>query len=69
MLFLHLGSAFLWELDKGSALNEIGHCFRAVGPSTYSNIAIVKVQYSIQYEANEMRGRGLKMPHKAQVIN
>ena len=27
LVFLHLGSAFLWELDRGRGLNGIGHRF------------------------------------------
>ena len=73
-VFLHLGSAFLWELDRGRGLNEIRHTF----PCNKSPVHIptgqtrsgefVVAKYQIRYNASEMRGRGLKMVRKAQVI-
>ena len=75
LALLHLGSAFLWEPDRGRGLNEIGRshlCNRSpVHIPTWRMRSgdFVKVQYKTKNEANEMRGRGLNMPHQAQAIN
>ena len=59
---------------RGRGLNEIGHSF----PCKKSPVHIptwrtrssdfVRVEHKDKYKANEMRGPGLKMPDKAQVI-
>ena len=75
MVFLHLGSAFLRERDSGRGLIEIGHgsfCNKSpVHVPTWrtGSADSVKVQYKIKYKANEMRGRGLNMQHKARVTS
>ena len=71
----HLGSAFLWELDRGRGSNETGLGFfcdkSPVHIPTWHRRSsdCVKVPYRIICKANEMRGCGFEMPHKAQVIN
>ena len=60
---------------KGRGLNKIGRSFLCnkspahVAPWRRRSGDFVKVQYKMGYEANEIRGRGLEMPHKAQAIN
>ena len=55
-------------------MNEIGHSFLCnkspVHIQTWRKKSgdFVRVQYKNGYNANEMKGQGLKMPHKAQVI-
>ena len=74
LFFLHLDSAFLWERDRGRGLNEIGHSFfcnkSPVPIPTWRTRSgdFVKLQYKIRYKANELRGCGLKMPHKAHAV-
>ena len=70
LVFWHLGSAFFWERDTGRGLNEMGHSFVCnkspvhVPPWRTRSGDFVNVQYEIKYKANEMRGCGLKMPHR-----
>ena len=75
MVFSHLSSAFLCERDRGRGLNEIGHSFLCnKGPvhvRTWRRRSgnFAKLQYKTRYKVNEIRSSGLKLPHKAQVIN
>ena len=72
LVLLHLGSACLWKLDRGRGLNEVSHSFLcSKSPArlpTWRTRSCndVKVQYKNAYKANEMRGRGLEIPHNAQ---
>ena len=55
------------------SLNEIGHSFLCnkspvhIPKGRARSTAFVKVQYTVKYDANEMRGHGLRVPRKAQV--
>ena len=70
LVFLHLGSAFLSELDRGPGLNETGHSFPSnKNPVHMRSGDFVKVQDKIKSKTNAMRGDGLKLPHRAQVRN
>ena len=70
----HLGSAFLWELERGRGLNETGLGFFCDKSPVHTpawhrrSSDCVKVPCRIICKANALRGCGLKMPHKAQVI-
>ena len=62
-------------IDRGRGLNEIGHYFLCnksavlVRTRRTRSGSFARLQYRTKYKVNEMRGRGFKLPHKAQVIN
>ena len=61
---LHLGSAFLWKLDRGCGLNEIGHSFLCnkslvhIPHGERDQVILSGYNTTIKYKANEMRSRG-----------
>ena len=61
-MFLHPGLAFVWEVNRGRGVNEIGHSFLCNMSQVYTptwrarSADFVKVQYKMKYnKANETR--------------